>query len=832
MAITFDDALDLVESAGVVNDTHADHETLKAAAALLDRSEISRDAAVLARVRRLVNRTEEYVLAEAMSRYWVLCELAIGNHDAVAEAIRTSPFPNRFYQGAIAAGASAWPLLLALVDRHDGQLVALAAALIDPGTEGGQERLSELCHRAPELAVRGLASTSSAPSAERLAPFLPLLRTPAGENVVYALRVVAEKGQSLEPIASSLDALSGLWARELAYAFTLSALRHAGDVSRYAQDARPAVRVGAVRALRHVKDKERLIPFAGDPDAEVRNDALAALATFTFDDADVARLVTLLDVAGDRLAGLLSSKVDVAALLAACIASPSPSAHQLAAGLRRVTAGAPTRACATCRKLDRHEQWSHDADEPAALAELHYVPAAPQQRRSREREESFRVLRCPTCGNCYEGTYFCEIDVNSRHEGWSLERLCLFQIRRDYGDDFAPDWTSALEADLDHPDPHWRAEAAHEITYNLFAAKDFDRIEHLLLRHPNVDVVRQTLRTLPFDAPVSIASLEAAARSQDEQTRALATRTLIVRRGPAALEDLEIRSPAEVSAVQNMLSRGAQPGPRLAAHVLERALATTHEPWEIDSLVRQTSFMPAHVAATLARLGAGIVDPMTRGRALDLCAALAGRGLLKGEALALVVQHGLRSELPRERMHALDAAIASMAHTQLPAVANEMLLRGSETQARLVVQHLSAAHSRQEDVLWAVPALGKNVVRYRESYEAAQLLWQLAKSGVDLTVVARELNEALTVVSAYSAEAAARALVHHHLRRGDVDAVLSVLGHRLPYVRGAAAAALAELKEPPPPPILDRLEEMTKDRSRKPRDNAAMALQLLSKRRA
>ena len=134
--------------------------------------------------------------------------------------------------------------------------------------------------------------------------------------------------------------------------------------------------------------------------------------------------------------------------------------------------------------------------------------------------------------------------------------------------DFAPDWTAALDADLDHPDPHWRAEAAYELAHDLVAAQRFDRIERQLLRHRHHDVVREVLRIWLAEsvgAPLSADTLDALAASPDDETRALATRLLVARRGPAVLEELALSSKAERDALGALLSSGAAVGPRLAA---------------------------------------------------------------------------------------------------------------------------------------------------------------------------------------------------------------------------------------------------------------------------
>src|SRR5439155_9735756 len=102
-----------------------------------------------------------------------------------------------------------------------------------------------------------------------------------------------------------------------------------------------------------------------------------------------------------------------------------------------------------------------------------------------------QLLRCPTCSACYTSSYWSEVDVNSMREEWTLRRFTLGELKRDRGADFVPDWSAALVADLDHPDPHWRTEAAHDLAVDLVAARQFDRIENELLRHASVQVPRE-----------------------------------------------------------------------------------------------------------------------------------------------------------------------------------------------------------------------------------------------------------------------------------------------------------------------------------------------------
>jgi hypothetical protein len=845
--VTLDDVLALIEADEEDgNDKSAQLEHCVKACALLDAEAVrTADDAVLARVRRLVNKDSVHDLHAALTRYWVRSELALGHHELVAQSIRASPWPTRIWKAvaaaaddaAVVAKPSTWAFVLSLADRDDEiPLVTLASKLVDPSTASGAARFAELSKRSPRLAA-------SAALAHHMPSLVPLLNS-ADDGVVYALRTAAERGDSLAAIPIPPDdvPLSREWATDLAYAFALSALndRSAAESLPYATDARPWMRLGVVRALARVKDKTRLFRFVGDDDASVRQRALEALRDIPLDANDIAPLVAELERGGTALAKLLAERFahDQDAVLASCEAATNDAAKRLAASLRRVRDGAPTRACSTCRTLRRSEDWSYDGGEPAALKELVDVGAKESKiesysRSAMENDDSYRLLRCPKCNACYAISYWSEVDVNSLMQQWTLQRLTLAQVQRDFGRDVVPDWTPALWADLDHPDPHWRIEAAHELARDFIDAKLFERVESELLRHENAEVVQEALRVLltnPFEAQVSAATLEALAASRNDDTRALALQLLIVQRGPAHLEEigLDADASAKMSAITTLLSRGAAPGPQLAARSLEVALTSSFNTYDVDAFVRKTAFAPAHLEATRARLRVALAEPTMSSRALELCAALAAVAPLDNETFALVLEHGSRSPRARDRRATIDAALAAMENTQLPSIAIDILRHGDDQDARAVVQRLSAAHDRKEDIAWAIPALGANAFRYRESYEAAQMLWMLAKNGVDIAPAVADLKAALDVAIAHSAQLAARALVLHHLSIGDVDGALAVLSHSLPYVRGGGAAALWDVKDAPPQPIVDRLRNMTtKERSRAPRENAERALRLL-----
>ena len=170
------------------------------------------------------------------------------------------------------------------------------------------------------------------------------------------------------------------------------------------------------------------------------------------------------------------------------------------------------------------------------------------------------------------------------------------------------------------------------------------------------------------------------------------------------------------------------------------------------------------------------------------------------------------------------AALVEGQNQPLPPGLVNAALRSGFQPAADVVQRLTAALDEQ-DLRFAIPALAANARNFPESYDATPLLDELAKRGVDVSEAVRDLTAALDSVHAYSEQYAARALARHHMRRGETDAVLVLLSHPLPTVRGAAAGALGDAL---PPSILARLREMTSEPAWYPRGEAHTALRAIS----
>ncbi|MBA3459307.1 MAG: hypothetical protein H0T46_05055 [Deltaproteobacteria bacterium] len=574
--------------------------------------------------------------------------------------------------------------------------------------------------------------------------------------------------------------------------------------------------------MRALASDPRLITFARDPDVTVRRAALAALSKRALAPPDLVALVAALDVAGDDLADVLVGAGNENALLAACASVGSVSALRLAASLQRQH-GAQTRTCTRCRRIPRSESWTSDG-RPAEIHELNVVQ---EIARADGDEGDWKLVRCPTCSSCYATTYWCqEQDPLMRRDYWTVKRLTLGEIQRDYGPDFVPDWTAALVADLDHPDPHWRTEAAHDLARDLLAAGHFDRIESELLRYPRRQVAREALRALsdsPVDPPVSPEVLKTLAASTDEETHAFATTLLTVQRGTSALDDLELESYPVLHGIELLLRRGGSVSPRFAARLVEHMLGTTPYRWRFDHLVKEVA-LAEHLPATLVRLRAALRDPSTRTRALELARTLADESLLDEETLAVALQ---QADTDLEATLAIALAASD---TLIPDIANRTLRAGEAHDARKVIGRIGEALSRGEDIRWAVPALGANVLRHAEGTDAAVMLDQLASKGVDLTDAVQDLFAALDRVMPYSAHFAAHALVRHHMRRSETDAVLALLSHEQSSVRGDAATVLADAPCELPAAIISRLHEMTTDRASRPRRAAEQAVRLHASR--
>jgi hypothetical protein len=239
------------------------------------------------------------------------------------------------------------------------------------------------------------------------------------------------------------------------------------------------------------------------------------------------------------------------------------------------------------------------------------------------------------------------------YESWTLRRFTLGELERDHGPDFVPDWSAALVADLDHPDPHWRSEAAHDLAADLVTARQFDRIENELLHHASTQVPREALRVLrdrAIDAPVSAAVLEQLAASTDDDTRSFAAALLAVQRGSRALDEMPLESMDDHARAELLLGRGVAASPAFVARLLDRALAETLYTWTIDSAVDKVAFTPEHLPATLAHVRAALGVPTTRRRALRF-AETAGHARAHRRrdacARAAAVRDGARSHAAR-----------------------------------------------------------------------------------------------------------------------------------------------------------------------------------------
>ncbi|MCX5746480.1 MAG: hypothetical protein NT062_28725 [Proteobacteria bacterium] len=311
--------------------------------------------------------------------------------------------------------------------------------------------------------------------------------------------------------------------------------------------------------------------------------------------------------------------------------------------------------------------------------------------------------------------------------------------------------------------------------------------------------------------------LELLAASPDDETRTGAATLLAVRRGARALDELQLESDAELGRAELLLRRGVAGSSSFVSRALDRALAATIYTSRIDSIVETVAFSSDHLPATLARLRTALDVPATRHRALELAERLAKQSLLdEGTRMVALGQGDADLEAT------LNVALAEP-RSLPPALASTALRAGS---ASSVVRHLTESLTRDEDLRWAIPALGANVLSYPEHYDSAPLLEELARRGVDLTDAVHDLTAALDSAMPYSAERAAHALIRHHLRRGDLAAAIALLSHPLPSVRGAAASTLEDKRIVLPAAIVARLQEMTTEPAWYPRGAAERALRV------
>jgi len=548
----------------------------------------------------------------------------------------------------------------------------------------------------------------------------------------------------------------------------------------------------------------------------VRSAAITALGKRPIEPAEVIPLVSALDVGGAELSGILVVGVEKSVLLAACATVNTPAAKQLAVSLERQS-GMPTRACSICMPIGRTpERWTSASLAPPGLGQLTRVRS--KEESDNDGQTVWELLRCPSCSNCFAHTYWSMPDLMGMRESWSVARQTLGQIRRENGADFVPDWTDALLADLDNPDPYWRAEAAWELATDWAADQQFARIESELLRRSNIEVPREALYVLRSTTPtISTETLQTLMTSSDQNTCAIATRLLALQQGN--LDDQPLDSRENIYTAELLVKRGAPVSAQFAARVLDLTLMATEYKWAFDSLAEEATFLPAHLPATLARLRSAIADPTTRSRALELVKTLAKRSLLD-EATRDIALQQYQTDLEAT----VDIALAEPSRPMPRALAIAALRAGYSS----VIEHVGAAAARDEDVSWAIEPLGVAARRFPEAYYASPMLDKLAIRGIDLSTAVADLRVTVDTATGYSAQHATYALVRHHLKRGETDAVLALLAHSSASIRGAAIEPLVDRDIELPPAILARLREIADEPAWYPRGCAERALRARS----
>jgi hypothetical protein len=122
--------------------------------------------------------------------------------------------------------------------------------------------------------------------------------------------------------------------------------------------------------------------------------------------------------------------------------------------LRRTFEAKATRACGRCRSLRREMSWNSGHSEPPAVAQL-------------ERATNSVLLRCPECWAHFTIDHWEEIDVNSKHEQWTLRRLKFSELLQrpdfDVSHPRVASWAEGVREDLHHIESDVREAANWEL---------------------------------------------------------------------------------------------------------------------------------------------------------------------------------------------------------------------------------------------------------------------------------------------------------------------------------------------------------------------------------
>lgn len=353
--------------------------------------------------------------------------------------------------------AEVWPLVQALLPAHEARLEQVLAKVV-------QQRPARFTELPPAVAMKTAFQLGVWKRAS-LAPFAAVIIATyldqSGETkeaAGHALRLVASQSEpiSIELLETRLLTQRGEEARLLAWVLGMERLKRKQDLEALLVDPRVPVRLGAVDALaRSDAGWSRLLRAALDPHPEVR----ARVLEFSYPGIEEGKPF-------DEALGreLIAAERDELSAFVSFVATKYPALEEAwlpvvpPSALRRTLEAKATRACARCRSLPREKRWSHSSDAPRQLSALESV-SSPDERTT--------LLRCPDCAAHFLQTTFVEVDVNSRHEDWTLRRLKLaeLKLRKDFDASHprVASWEEALREDLHHVEPAVRAEAKWEL---------------------------------------------------------------------------------------------------------------------------------------------------------------------------------------------------------------------------------------------------------------------------------------------------------------------------------------------------------------------------------
>lgn len=483
--MTLDEALDVLSRLGPTDgDWKAFRQAQSAARALVATSP---GGALVPRLERLLSglrSTHDVYDQAALAAGLARATLQLGQPERFAASAAEPSFRRPWLEGLLALakdGVDVWPLVEALAREPAIPPNDLAMHLEDiltlaPGQL--QSRFTQLLALAPPVALKLAAEMTSwknKPLGPLVEPVLRLAEDPLSPHRDVAVEVLQRDPGTLE--RAQLDRVMALVGPDTS-AFRLRVLdvvvrqlvrsERRAECDRWLDDPRAAVRRTAFHTLvahRRLPSSEfsRLITGLRDVDGE-----LAARADQAMRDHLTERGAP---PSNDELTALLEHASDarfMALLTWLCTQHPALRAQVLdrvpAGPLRDALAATATRACASCTGLGREKSWPRADFQPPEFARLEQVVVL----ESSESDTS-TLLRCGECQAHYVFHGHVEYDVNSVHEGYSVRRLTLAQLRASHAPhvDFThprlASWNEALLADTRHVDPRLRAEAEWEL---------------------------------------------------------------------------------------------------------------------------------------------------------------------------------------------------------------------------------------------------------------------------------------------------------------------------------------------------------------------------------